>query len=141
MLARRVTLDSPTIVGGDFNFTLRPEDKKGGRPFSYSFGAREMEDAVLANNLQELPFVGANHTWCNNQPGAARVLVRLDRMFLNSADLALMPLASIRHLTRIGSDHCPILLHLGTPNSDRRSQWFRFEDVWLSYPMCSKIVQ
>ncbi|KAK8951217.1 hypothetical protein KSP39_PZI003094 [Platanthera zijinensis] len=62
-------------------------------------------------------------------------------MFLNLAGLALVPLASLRHLTRLGSDHCPILLQLGSPNSDRRSRWFRFEDVWLSYPMCSKIVQ
>ncbi|KAK8944507.1 hypothetical protein KSP39_PZI008395 [Platanthera zijinensis] len=141
MLARGVALNSPTIVGGNFNYTLRPEDKKGGRPFSYSLGAREMEDAVLANDLRELPFVGANDTWCNNQPGAAQVLVRLDRMFLNLVGLALVLLASIRHLTRLGSDHCPILLQLGSPNSDRWSRWFRFEDVWLSYPMCSKIVQ
>ncbi|KAK8954702.1 hypothetical protein KSP39_PZI001644 [Platanthera zijinensis] len=100
-----------------------------------------MEDALLANDLQELPYVGSHHTWCNNQPEAARVLVRLDRMFLNSAGLALVPLASIRHLTRISSDHCPILLQLALPKSDQRSRWFRFEDVWLSYPMCSKLMQ
>ncbi|KAK8939158.1 hypothetical protein KSP39_PZI011122 [Platanthera zijinensis] len=141
MLARGVALDAPTIIGGDFNCMLRPEDKKGGRPFVYSLGAREMEAALLANDLQELPYVGTHHTWCNNQPGAARVLVRLDRMFLNSVGLAHVPLASIRHLTRISLDHCPILLQLGSPNSDRRSRLFRFEDVWLSYPMCSKLVQ
>ncbi|KAK8946528.1 hypothetical protein KSP39_PZI007478 [Platanthera zijinensis] len=62
-------------------------------------------------------------------------------MFLNSAGLAHVPLASIRHLTRISSDHCPILLQLGSPIYNRRSRWFRFEDVWLSYPMCSKLMQ
>ncbi|KAK8948580.1 hypothetical protein KSP39_PZI006116 [Platanthera zijinensis] len=131
----------PTIIGDNFNYTLRSKDKKGGHPFSYSLGAREMEDTLLANDLQELPFVGAHHTWCKNQPGDDRVLIRLDSMFLNSAGLALMPLASIRHLTRISSDHCPILLQLGSLNSNRRSRLFRFEDVGLSYPMCSKLVK
>ncbi|KAK8934847.1 hypothetical protein KSP39_PZI014376 [Platanthera zijinensis] len=121
MRARGFALKSPTIVGSKFNCMLRPEDKKGGLPFSYSLGAREMEDAVFANDLKELPFVGANHTWCNNQPRAARVFVRLDRMFLNSVGLALVPLASIRHLIQLGLDHCPILLQLGSLNSDRRS--------------------
>ncbi|KAK8948523.1 hypothetical protein KSP39_PZI005736 [Platanthera zijinensis] len=44
-----------------------------------------MEDAVLANDLQELPFVGANHKWCNNQPGAALVLEIMHKFKVSTA--------------------------------------------------------
>ncbi|KAK8936381.1 hypothetical protein KSP39_PZI013102 [Platanthera zijinensis] len=128
------------IVGGDFNCLLLPEERQGSRPFVYLQGSLEMDAAVTELDLQELGFTGSAFTWCNNQPGLGRVLGRLDRVFVNSIVLDVIPLGSVRHLPRVGSDHCPLLLALGHVQNARQSRWIRFEDTWLSYPMLRKLV-
>ncbi|XP_020687616.2 uncharacterized protein LOC110103303 [Dendrobium catenatum] len=81
--------DSPLIVGGDFNYILAQADKKGGRPFSFTAAAKGMSDFMAANRLIDPGFFGPAFTWTNNKTLGVELRVS--------------------HLTRIASDHCPIL--------------------------------
>jgi hypothetical protein len=51
------------------------------------------------------------------------------------------PEASVHHLTRINSDHCPVLLCLDTPPSLPLVYPFIFQPVWLSHPLFPGLVQ
>ncbi|PKU77540.1 Putative ribonuclease H protein [Dendrobium catenatum] len=130
----------PTIVGGDFNCCLSQDEKKGGKRFTFSAGAQEMVDALARNDLHDLGFTGPKFTWSNNKDAASRIWVRLDRILINSEGLGAAPLAVVKHLPRLASDHCPLLLGLGTSAGALSFKWLRFEDVWMSYPASWKIV-
>ncbi|PKU70999.1 Putative ribonuclease H protein [Dendrobium catenatum] len=130
----------PMIVGGDFNCCLSQEEKKGGKRFRFSAGAQEMVAFMGDNDLHDIGFEGPRYTWSNNKDGASRIWVRLDRVLMNSEGLAAAPFASVRHLSRVASDHCPLLLHVGRGNNTPNFKWTRFEDVWKTYPASWRVV-
>ncbi|PKU70997.1 Putative ribonuclease H protein [Dendrobium catenatum] len=130
----------PTIVGGDFNCCLSQEEKMGGKRFCFSAGAQEMADALARNDLHDLGFSGPKFTWSNNKDAASRIWVRLDRILINSEGLNAAPLATVKHLPRLASDHCPLLLGLGMAAEVPFFKWIRFEDIWMSYPASWRIV-
>ncbi|KAI0488433.1 hypothetical protein KFK09_028264 [Dendrobium nobile] len=118
----------PMIVGGDFNCFLDQSEKKGGRKYSYSVGAQEMATFLVENDLHDLGFMGPKFTWTNNKTGNNKIWVRLDRVLMNSEGLL------------IASDHCPLLLNLTSNPPKSGSRWYRFEDIWMSYPATWKLV-
>ena len=58
---------------------------------------------------------------------------RIDRAFINTEWNVLFPEAIVRHLERIHSNHCPIMLSLAREPIIRLTQPFRFQPIWLSY--------
>ena len=46
----------------------------------------------------------------------------------------------MRHLTRIHSDHCPILLSLEKLPDLQLPRPFQFQPVWMSYPLFGKLL-
>ena len=58
---------------------------------------------------------------------------RIDRAFINTEWNVLFPEAIVRHLERIHSDHCPIMLSLAREPIIRLTRPFRFQPMWLSY--------
>jgi len=82
---------------------------------------------ISKQSLVDLPVVGGNFTWSNSREVASRS--RLDR-FLLSADWEENFLSVYqRPLSRLLSDHFPILLEGG--NLHRGKKHFRFENIWL----------
>ncbi|XP_020692729.1 uncharacterized protein LOC110106964 [Dendrobium catenatum] len=130
---------NPVIVGGDFNYILANEDKRGGRPFRFSQGAREMSSFLARCDLHEANIVGPIFTWCNNKNGNARILERFDRCYVNPIVLHFNRIL-VRHLTRVASDHCPIILNFLDANF-AAYKIIRFEKVWASYPDSIGIVK
>ena len=53
----------------------------------------------------------------------------------------MFPKASVYHLTRLHSDHYPVLLSLNPSNGNHTNRPFRFQPMWLSHPLFKKIVQ
>ncbi|KAI0499483.1 hypothetical protein KFK09_017687 [Dendrobium nobile] len=51
----------------------------------------------------------------------------------------MVPSASVKHLARIASDHCPVAFKLDD-TMHSHSKTFRFEDTWCSYPATKGIV-
>ncbi|XP_020699405.1 uncharacterized protein LOC110111747 [Dendrobium catenatum] len=130
---------NPLIVGDDVNYILAKEDKRGGRPFWFSQGAREMSSFLARCDLHEVNIVGPRFTWCNNKNGNARILKRLDRCYVNPFSLKNKRFL-VRNLSRVATDHCPILLNFLEVNfaSDKI---IRFEEVWASYPTSVGVVK
>jgi len=52
----------------------------------------------------------------------------------------LFPEAIVRHLERIHSDHCPIMLSLARKPSIRLTRPFRFQPIWLSHLDFTRVV-
>ncbi|XP_038985549.1 uncharacterized protein LOC120111740 [Phoenix dactylifera] len=122
----------PVLIAGDFNCIDDPQEKMGGRQFSYQRKVKEFQEFISTNGLIDLGFTGPRFTWCNNQQGPARVWERLDRAFATAGWIQEFPDYHVKHLSRIASDHCPILV-----STDRPIPFycpFRFERLWLCYP-------
>ncbi|XP_020679490.1 uncharacterized protein LOC110097458 [Dendrobium catenatum] len=99
-----------------------------------------MANFMSYNELHDLGFSGPKFTWTNNKSGSSKIWVRLDRVLMNSEGLRLAPLASVKHLICVASDHCPLLVSLDSTAHGRGSKWLRFEDNWLTYPVTWKLV-
>ncbi|XP_020684283.2 uncharacterized protein LOC110100903 [Dendrobium catenatum] len=124
-----INAEDQVLVGGDFNCCLAQEEKKGGRCFTYSVGAQEMANFMSDNDLHDLGFSGPKFTWSNNKSGSSKIWVRLDRVQMNTEGLRLAPLATVKHLVRLASDHFPLLLSLNSSTRSRGSNWLLFEDA------------
>ncbi|KAI0488460.1 hypothetical protein KFK09_028293 [Dendrobium nobile] len=120
------------IIGGDFNYILSQKDKLGGKRFKYTQGVQDFNNFISSCDLHELKFIGPRYTWCNNKTEAARIMERLDKCFLNSADLLSIINPVLKHLPRIASDHCPILVNLFNL-AIHRKRFIKYEEVWSSY--------
>ncbi|XP_020698647.1 uncharacterized protein LOC110111215 [Dendrobium catenatum] len=140
MLGSSIDANLPVIVGGDFNCCLNQREKKGGRRFGFPVGSQEMAAFMSTNDLHDLGFTGPSFTWSNNKTGNSKIWVRLDSILLNSSGLDLVPLATVKHLIRLASGHCPLLLQQFESPPNRPSKWIRFEDTWRTYPATWKLV-
>ncbi|XP_073360686.1 uncharacterized protein [Aegilops tauschii subsp. strangulata] len=86
-------------------------------------------DCIADLGLRELDRIGARFTWTNRQADPTRSV--LDRVLVSPEWELRYPLASLRAITRIGSDHVPLLLS----SQDERppsAPRFRFETFWLN---------
>ncbi|KAL0928597.1 hypothetical protein M5K25_000500 [Dendrobium thyrsiflorum] len=122
-----------SIIGGDFNCILSRDDKRGGRRFKFYPGSQDMKSFMNNNDFHEVGIIGPKFTWCNNKSGGARILEWLHRCLLNTKDLSLIQHPYTRHLARVASDHCPIVMNIFQDRFHKK-KILRFEDVWLSYP-------
>ncbi|PKU65728.1 Putative ribonuclease H protein [Dendrobium catenatum] len=84
--------------------------------------------------------MGPMFTWSNNKKGLERIMERLDRIIVNSYSVNTNQLLVAKHLPRIASDHCPILLNLNS-SSPKIIKSFKFENIWASYPASYSVVQ
>ncbi|PKU65420.1 Putative ribonuclease H protein [Dendrobium catenatum] len=69
---------------------------------------------LVDNDLHDLGFVGPRFTWMNNKVGNNKIWVRLDRILMNSEGIRIAPLSTIKHMVRLATDHCPLLLNLAS---------------------------
>jgi hypothetical protein len=88
-------------------------------------------DAIAAMSLREVTRVGARYTWTNKQLNPVRCV--LDRVFVSPAWEASFPLCTLKAITRIGSDHTPLLLCSGDDTVSRPSR-FMFQTWWFEVP-------
>ncbi|XP_020681629.1 uncharacterized protein LOC110098989 [Dendrobium catenatum] len=130
----------PLLVGGDFNCILCQEDKKGGRPFLSTPATCDMAEFMVTNDLVDPGFVGPAFTWTNNKDARSKIFFRQDRFLVSSDILDRFQDLRVEHLTRLVSDHCPILCRVQEVSKRTYSPWIRFEDVWLSFPQACHLV-
>ncbi|XP_020682077.1 uncharacterized protein LOC110099312 [Dendrobium catenatum] len=91
------------------------------------------------NDYHEVGFVGQIFTWCNNKRGGDQILERLDRCILKTLAINKIQITLVRHLSRVASDHCPIVLKIFESVCKGRSG-FKFENTWLSFKTVEHIV-
>ncbi|XP_020700937.1 uncharacterized protein LOC110112892 [Dendrobium catenatum] len=131
---------SPLLVRGDFNCIMAPNEKKGGSAFHMSPAACDMADFMMVNDLIDPWFVGPAFTWTNNKDAGSKIFSRLDRFIVSSDIMDEFQGLRVRHLSRLVSDHCPILCSIFAETKINYSPWFRFEDVWVNYPKARQLV-
>lgn len=133
------SVDVPWVVLGDFNEVLSESEKYGGRGVCFNRAARFNE---MLNNcsLTDLGFYGPRFTWTNMRQTGGFIHERLDRAVANPSWRLKFPNAEVRHLPRVHSDHCPILLDFNPKRPGFFDKPFRFETMWLSHPDFDKVV-
>lgn len=115
----------PWIVCGDFNCTLRREERNSTSsewrwPLAFS-------QTVSSLGLRDIYMQGRRFTWANTRQRPA--MAKLDRCLI-SADWSMkFPNSTQRTLPNTSSDHCPVLYTAATNYS--RSKIVRFENFWL----------
>lgn len=95
---------------GDFNCIENTQEKQGGKAFVDGVESREFRRFIEGNGLVDLGFVGLGFTWCNNHHSEVRVWKRIDRAFAGANWIQIHLRHQVLHLSRIASDHRPLLI-------------------------------
>jgi hypothetical protein len=112
----------PWCIGGDFNVTLFFDERLRGN--SHRHAVMDFADFVAEQGLMDLPMAGGESTWSNNLTWS-----RLDRFLVSPERELCFPGLLQKKLLRVCSDHAPIFLYSGCPQSGKRA--FKFENMWL----------
>lgn len=99
----------PWAVIGDMNFILNASEKEGGNSVTSSSYAY-VYSCIQKIGLIDLNYAGLPFTWTNKRSGTDHIQERLDRVFVNHKWLEFFPNSLNSHLTRVVSDHAPIML-------------------------------
>ena len=86
-------------------------------------------------------FNGAKYTWSNLRQITKLIQEKLDRSFCNASWRQLYLEANTRHLTRVNSNHCPILVELEKKLALNLLKNFHFLPCWLSHPGFPDVVR
>nr|XP_023913965.1 uncharacterized protein LOC112025518 [Quercus suber] len=132
--------DLPWVLLGDFKEVLCNDDKFGGNPVNIK-RALKFKDCLDVCGMMDLGFCGPKFTWSNLRNIRVLIFEKLDRCFANVSCRSVFPEAVVQHLTRIHSDHNPILLKLFKDKGLGLPKPFRFQSMWLSHPTYSQVVR
>ncbi|GLT74509.1 hypothetical protein SLA2020_463010, partial [Shorea laevis] len=124
-------IDGPWLAIGDFNDVTSQSEKFGGSPVPF-YRMRAYIECMNSCNLIDLGFNGPKFTWVNMRNDGI-IRERLDRAWCNPAWKVMFPEASIHHLPRLSSDHCPILLNLDPIHPFIGNKPFRLEKFWIEH--------
>ncbi|XP_029150754.1 uncharacterized protein [Arachis hypogaea] len=138
LLALGASVQVPWLVTGDFNEILSSQEVKGGL---YNANRSNYFSNVLdACNLFDLATVGKKFTWFRRVQGNREVAKKLDRACSNSSWRFMFPEAFTKVLSRLHSDHCPLLIRcLGAP-SKNNGRPFRFQAAWATHPSYKGVI-
>ena len=123
----------------DFNEILSSDDKFGGLPVNLR-RSNLFNNCLNACSMIDLGFHGPHFTWSNLREVRYLIQERLDRGFANALWRKAFPEASVHHLTRTHSDHCPMLICLHKPPCLFLPRPFIFRPIWLSHPSISEVM-
>ncbi|GAV70297.1 hypothetical protein CFOL_v3_13795 [Cephalotus follicularis] len=89
--------------------------------------------------MVDLGFVGPKFSWSNLQSLSRLIMERLDRALANTNWKVLFPNNMVSNLSRMSSNHCPILMDTNSKDSPPPRR-FRFESMWLSHSNFQTVV-
>ncbi|XP_039070033.1 uncharacterized protein LOC120216767 [Hibiscus syriacus] len=114
-------LNSPIILGGDFN-VVRSDDERVG-VCDHLGGMNMFEDFISTWDLVEVPNVGSQFTWFRGGMNVAAS--RLDRFLVSVEIVSLFPLLTQTTLPKSLSNHIPIILkEKKAKKFNRPFKWF-----------------
>ena len=112
-------------VIGDFNIIRYPGERCGCEAFSLAMFA--FSNFIEDNYLVDLPLKGASFTWFRDS--RTNCMSRIDRILALVDWVDHFRNVSQRVLTRVVSDHCPLLVVAGSVNKGQSA--FKFENIQL----------
>ena len=116
--------DVPWCLGGDFNIIRFPSVRLGAA--SCTWAMYGFSDFIFFHGLMDIPMEGGLYTWSNISSTS-----RLDRLLFSPLLADHFTLFSQRRLSRVLSNHYPILLGRVGGSHWRGRTPFRFENMWL----------
>lgn len=116
----------PVLAGGDFNMVRRVEEKSSGNVNIQWMNA--FNEFVSNIEIRALHRSRGQYTWTNKQLNP--IMVMLDRVFMCANWESHFPLVTAQSITRIGSNHNPLMVE-ACPVRSVRSKIFRFEKLWI----------
>jgi hypothetical protein len=119
--------EAPWCIGGDFNIVRFPSERSSDS--NYSTAMMEFSDFIAKQGLVDIPLVGGQFTWSNNQED--EIWSRIDRFLLAPSWEDYYPEVVQRRLPRICSDHFPLILECGDSRGGKK--YFKFENMWLNH--------
>jgi len=132
-------INCPWCCLGDFNTILGAHEQRS----NFRTPTVSMQDFLSwtnSNNLIHLHTRGAAFTWSNGRRGRFNIQRRLDRAICNQDWLNACNMVSCATLTKLRSDHFPLLLEFKNDDMQFVSQ-FKFLKIWVSHPDCINIVK
>jgi hypothetical protein len=123
------------IVMGDFNMIRSTADRN--RLGGNLSNILHFNSIIQEHDLEEIPLKGRNYTWSNMQDNP--LLEKLDWIFTSHNWTVNFPNTLATPMARLGSDHVPILIQVGTDIP--RAQIFRFEEYWMDFDGFSEEVE
>jgi exonuclease III len=116
--------EMPWCIGGDFNAIRFPSERLGSVRYAASMEA--FSQFIFDKGLLDIPMMGGQFSWSNGHSWS-----RIDRFLLSSGWEERFPDAVQRRLSRVLSDHFPIMLVCG--ETRRGGGYFKFENMWLQH--------
>ncbi|XP_028790082.1 uncharacterized protein LOC114746054 [Neltuma alba] len=121
------SMNGKWVVGGDFNAVPHRDDRSGLRTGMNGRVERQFQDWITASSLLDIGFSGPHFTW-----GRGSSQSRIDRILVNDLWTECFPDASVIHLPKFKSDHCPLLLRTKKVASvSPNERPFRFFAPWV----------
>lgn len=141
-LLRNLSRDAnlPWCLVGDFNNVTSQGDKKGGAAYP-SHLVDGFNDCLQDTELQDLNIIGHQFTWERGRNTDHWVEIRLDRVLINTKWSNLYQNAKVYNLEGSPSDHSPLLLVPEVLLKGNNKKQFRFENAWLTEPVCFQIIK
>ncbi|XP_023878931.2 uncharacterized protein LOC111991384 [Quercus suber] len=132
--------DSFRVMAGDFNEVLMGKDKYMGKAVNIS-RALHFQECLDSCKMIDIGFLGTHYTWSNQRPLTHLIQERIDRVFVNVEWNGLFLEASVQHLERAHSNHCPVLLCLNRSQDVNFPRPFRFQLTWLTHLDFPRVVR
>lgn len=133
------TINLPWCCMGDFNTILGAHEQRSNyRPSQVAM--QDFQNWTDSNNLIHIHTRGADYTWLNGRRGRFNIQRRLDRAICNQDWFNACNLVSCSTLTKLRSDHFPILLEFRNDDIQYSSQ-FKFMKMWISHTDCINVVK
>ncbi|KAI3849322.1 hypothetical protein MKW92_002908, partial [Papaver armeniacum] len=131
------------MLVGDMNFVLEDYEKHGGNEVSTS-NFNVVHRAIQQIGLMDIGFKEDPFTWSNQREGQDNIRECIDRSLVNVKWFEVFTDSTVYHLTRVASDHNPLLIDIDPLklSGGRPYKYFRgckehkeynmfFENVWL----------
>jgi endonuclease/exonuclease/phosphatase family metal-dependent hydrolase len=114
--------NSPLMIGADFNMIQYAHEISSGS--EYTIWLDMFNSFINDTSIMESVRGGSRFTWTNKLDNPIRS--NLDRIFVYKCRDQQYPRVRVVTLTRVGSDHNPLILDDGT-KIDQEKKLFRFE--------------
>ncbi|XP_039050208.1 uncharacterized protein LOC120191304 [Hibiscus syriacus] len=133
------SVDLPWMIMGDFN-DFASLDERVGSSFDCMDRIIKFHELWNRCNLMDAGYVGSKFTWTRHSQGRVTLQERLDRLLHNIELVNCFPNLRVVTLTRMYSDHNPILVNtdLELP-VDKEKRPFRLEAAWMMHDDFNRI--
>lgn len=126
--------NGPWLLTGDFNETRSLSERQGTGGTEMQRRCRSFCDWMETNGLIDLGFSGPRHTWSRGETELTFKSARLDRFMANEDWTLQYEEATVKHLPKACSDHCPIILSTnGFAPIPTSLKPLRFQAAWITH--------